>query len=565
MRDQQVLRSTLQRIDGAGYGAYKDIRGAWAFDDFTLHVDHVQGDPFAAPSRLRITVRPEVASFPGEAWSTPSRRVGLEDYLVRALDKAIAKCTKGGRGSGKSGRFSVVDHGPCVVRRTAMRVDENGVEAVISCGLPAAGRRVLGRQAMAMLLEELPQLARQALRWSSLPQEAVRAHVRCVEDADALRAQLRSEGLVALVNRGAMLPRASGVSQRPLAKGAVPFDPPESLEVSLERPNGPPVSGMGIPEGVTLVVGGGYHGKSTLLSAVSRGVYNHIPGDGREFVIAVPETVIIRAEDGRSVCGTDISSFIGELPGGQDTARFQSENASGSTSQAANIAEALESGAGTLLVDEDTSATNFMIRDERMQQLVSKDKEPITPFVDRVRELYEALGVSTVLVMGGSGDYFGAADTVIMMHEYRPLDVTAQAKSLAQGLRRAETAQPLSRPTPRHVNAGSLSARDRRGKRVVRADHATLRLGNARVDLTKLHQFVELSQVRGAGHILAWVADNLREPITVAELLDRVEQRLAAKGMEGFVPARYGDLSQPRRFELACVLNRVRGLKLRTP
>ncbi len=480
---------------------------------------------------------------------------------MRAVDRAIAVCTKGGRGSGKSGRFSVVEYGPCVLDRTAVRVDEECVEAIINCGLPAAGRRVLGRQAMAMLLEELPQVVRRALHWSNLPQDAVRAHVLCVEDAGALRGQLRSRGLVAFVASGAVLPRKSGVSQRPLTEGAVPFASPESLEVRLERPNGRPVAGMGLPEGVTLVIGGGYHGKSTLLSAVARGAYDHVPGDGREFVVAVPEAVVIRAEDGRRVCGTDISSFIGELPGGQNTVRFRSENASGSTSQAANIAEALEAGARTLLVDEDTSATNFMIRDARMRRLVSKDKEPITPFVDRVRELYDELGVSTVLVMGGSGDYFGVADTVIMMHEYRPRDVTSRAKSLAGEPRRPETAQPLAQPQPRRVQPLSLNARDRRGKRIVRADHATLRLGNSRVDLTKLHQFVELSQVRAAGHILAWAAENLRGPVTVSELVDRVEQRLAAVGLEGFLPVRYGDLARPRRFEIVCVLNRAQALE----
>jgi len=561
MRDQQALRSTLQRIDGVGYGAYKDIRGEWRFEDFALHVDHVQGDPFAAPSRLRIAVPTEVAAFPRALWSNPSRKTGLEDYLVRAVDRAIVRCSKGSRGSGKSGRFSVAEYGPCVLRRTAMRVGEDGVEAVISCGLPAAGRRVLGKQATAMLLEELPQVVAQGLRWSSLVQDDVYAHVRCTEDADALRAQLRSRGLVGFVNRGAVLPRASGISQRPLTKGAVPFTPPESLELTLERPNGPPVSGMGVPEGVTLVVGGGYHGKSTLLTAMAQGVYNHVPSDGREFVVTVPGAVVIRAEDGRSVSGTDISGFIGELPGGQDTARFHSENSSGSTSQAANIAEALEAGASALLVDEDTSATNFMIRDARMQQLVSKDKEPITPFVDRVRELYESLGVSTVLVMGGSGDYFGAADTVIMMHEYRPHDVTTQARRLADDQRRAELAEPMAGPRPRRVVPDSLSARDRRGKRVVRADHATLRVGKERVDLTKLHQFVELNQVRAVGHILAWIADNASETVEIHELLERVEKRLARQGLEGFVPARYGDLAEPRRFEVAFVLNRLRSLR----
>ena len=181
-----------------------------------------------------------------------------------------------------------------------------------------------------------------------------------------------------------LLPRRSGVDDRPLeGGGVVPFRSPESLRVVLQAPNAGSVPGMGVPVGVTLVVGGGFHGKSTLLRALEAGVYNHRPGDGRERVVSDPDTVKVRAEDGRAVAGVDISAFIDGLPLGQDTHHFTTPNASGSTSQAATIVEALESGAHALLVDEDTSATNFMLRDRRMQSLVPKDAEPITPFQPR--------------------------------------------------------------------------------------------------------------------------------------------------------------------------------------
>ncbi|RLE28116.1 ATPase, partial [Candidatus Acetothermia bacterium] len=273
MHDQRGLTSLLRRIDGAGYGAYKRLRGAWRFPGFTLYVEHVQGDPFAAPSRLRVQVPGEVAGFPRDLFRTRARRVALEDFLVRALAREIPKVTKGKRGSGRSGEFSTVDFGQCVLPRTAVRVSEEGVEAILSAGLPAAGRRVLGREAEAMLLSELPELVRRALLYKSLDPQAVKRHVECGEDAEALRGQLAEHGLVAFVAEGAVLPRASGVSDRPLRQGAVPFTPPESLAVTLERPNAGPIRGMGIPEGVTLIVGGGYHGKSTLLSALAQGVY----------------------------------------------------------------------------------------------------------------------------------------------------------------------------------------------------------------------------------------------------------------------------------------------------
>ena len=368
---------------------------------------------------------------------------------------------------------------------------------------------------------------------------------------------------------GAILPRASGVSDRPLRAGAIPFVPPESLAVTLERPNGGPIRGMGIPTGVTLIVGGGYHGKSTLLSALAQGVYNHIPGDGREYVITRREAVVIRAEDGRFVCGVDISPFISNLPNGTDTHRFTSQNASGSTSQAANIIEALEVGAKVLLVDEDTSATNFMIRDERMQALVSKDKEPITPFIDRVRQLYQELGVSTVLVMGGSGDYFEVADTVIMMDAYRPRDVTEEAKRIARKLghpRKQEGGERFGHFRPRVVDLASIQPRTRKGRLKVQGSRMALRLGNYTIDLSRVHQFAEVGQVRAVGYLLAWLAEQGHKLGTdgpVGEVLSALERKLEEEGLVSFLPARYGDLAQPRRFEIAIALNRLRTLRLR--
>ncbi|MGC9529400.1 MAG: ABC-ATPase domain-containing protein [Candidatus Bipolaricaulaceae bacterium] len=569
MSDKERLRSILQEIDGAGYGAYKRLRGDWDYGDFTLAVEHVQGDPFAAPSRLRVRVPQRVAGFPPELFRTTPRRVALEDFLVRAMAAAMRNCTKGKRGSGRSGRFGVVDFGQCVLPRTATAVSEAQVEAVMDCGLPAAGRRVLGRQAEEMLLTELPQLVRAALLWDNIDQQSVRRQVSCVEDAEALRSQLAEHGLVAFVAEGAVLPRASGASDRPLPTGAIPFIPPDGLALTLHRPNAGPIRGMGVPEGVTLIVGGGYHGKSTLLSALAQGVYAHVPGDGREHVVTRQDAVVIRAEDGRYVCGTDISPFIQNLPDGADTRRFTSQNASGSTSQAANIVEALEVGAKVLLVDEDTSATNFMIRDERMQALVAKEKEPITPFIDRVRQLYEELGVSTVLVMGGSGDYFEAADTVIMMDAYRPADVTQQAKRIASSLgrrRRRESTGPLSPPRARRPDLSTIRPRTGKGKLKLRASPTSLRVGNATVDLSRVHQIAEVGQVRAIGSLLAFLAERggeLASDGTVAQLMLTLEDRLSRQTLTSLLGVGFGDLAVPRRFEVAFALNRLRTLSVK--
>lgn len=568
MGTRQDLRSCLRGIDRSGYGAYKRTKGRWGFSNFELFIDHVQGDPFAAPSRLRIRVPQTVADFPKSLWRNRPRRIALEDAITRRLAAELARSTKGKRGSGHSGRFSVVDFGQCILPRTSVSINEKHVEAVVSCGLPAAGRRVLGRQAEQMLLTELPTVVERALIYANLDQQSLGVHVECGEDATALREQLQENNLVAFVAAGAILPRRSGVSDLPRHENVIPFVPPPSLTITLNRPNAGPIRGMRIPAGVTLIVGGGYHGKSTLLSALAQGVYNHIPGDGRECVVTTDAAVLIRSEDGRFVAKTDLSPFIRGLPDGTDTRCFLSDNASGSTSQAANIAEALEVRATLLLVDEDTSATNFMIRDQRMQELVVKAKEPITPFIDRVRQLYEKYGVSTILVMGGSGDYFEVADTVIMMDAYRPHEVTARAKEIANRLEQTRTRNEktqLGTIRPRRPDLSSIRPRTRKGRIKIRASNNSLRLGKSTIDLSRIHQIAEPGQVRAIAYLLVYLAEHrqgLPPDGTIAELTSFLKKRIEHEDMWWFLPFRYGDITAPRRFELAAALNRLRTLRI---
>jgi predicted ABC-class ATPase len=577
------LRRTLERIDGRGYRAYKDIRGQYDFDALTLSVDHVQGDPFAAPSKLRIRVPQSVAQLPAELFGNPVRRVALEDHLARRFRDAIqplAPSRRGEpRGSGKSGLISIDAGGQEVLERSAAVVTPDWVEARVEVGLPAAGRRVLGRQAAETLCSLLPPAAERAFCFRHFdPTESAR-FVECVENQEHIRAQLDALGLVAFVADGAILPRASGVSDRPLSRGdAIAFEAPDSLRVRIEVPNpvndaGAFVSGLSIPKGVTLIVGGGYHGKSTLLRALERGVYAHVPGDGREYVVTAPRAMKIRAEDGRRVERVDIGAFIGDLPYGRSTRSFSSDDASGSTSQAANIVEALEAGATALLLDEDTSATNFMVRDARMQALVPRDGEPITPFVDRVRELYEGFGVSTVLVMGGCGDYLEAADTVIRMRDYVPNDATREAKGVAETHptgRRAELAKPFESVTARVPLPESFDPS--RGRRDVKIDARgveAIRFGTAEIDLRALDQLVDPSQTRALGLALHLAATRFMDgQVSIAEVIGAVSRFLDERGIDALSPFRSaeahpGNLARPRSLELAAAINRLRSVRVR--
>ncbi len=567
MADATDLRRTLERIDGRGYKAYKDIQGHYDFADFELIVDHVQGDPFAAPSKLRVRVPQAVAGFPREAFSSHSRQTALRDYLTRALARA-AKRASSPRGTGKSGLIAIDTPGQEILRRTSVIVDEAIVEARFIAGLPAKGRKVLGKQAATMLCDDLPELVEAGLRYASLDACTIQRHVETAENADRMRDQLRERNLVAFVADGAILPRRSGVDDRPLSEGAVPFESPESLRVELERPNAGPITGMGIPQGVSVVVGGGYHGKSTLLEAISLGIYNHVPQDGREYVVTDPDAVFIRAEDGRGVTDVDISPFINNLPQGRSTRDFSSDNASGSTSQAANIVEALEVGGSALLIDEDTSATNFMIRDHRMQELIAKEKEPITPFIDKIRQLYDDQGVSTVLVMGGSGDYFDVADTVVAMEHFQPHDVTADARAIAQKYgteRHAEGGDAFGEITPRVPQPSSIDpTKGKKGKmKLTTRETDEIGFGTDSIDLSAVGQLVDESQLRAMAQALVHAKKHhMGDDRTLAELLDALMAEIASDGLDVLAPFVAGDLAEFRKHELAAALNRLRSLRV---
>jgi predicted ABC-class ATPase len=606
MTNKESLQRHLRQLDNRGYKAYKDIQGKYDFSDFTLIIDYVQGDPFASPSKFRVRVPPNIAQIPGELFNSRSREIALRDYLTRQFDQA-AHSISSKRGTGKSGLIAVTGFGQEVLERTSAFIisshtsgieDLGGVELRFAVGLPASGRSILGRQAAEMLCEDIPQIVSNSLKYPHLNSGECRRHVETVEDADWLRQQLAQNGLVAFVADGSILPRRSGVDNRPLLNNAVACQSPPSLKVEFHCPNRGLISGMGIPAGLTLIVGGGYHGKSTLLRAIELGVYNRIPGDGREFVVTNPAAVKIRAEDGRSVAGVDISPFINHLPQGRDTAQFYTENASGSTSQAANIIEALEVGrrkkeegrgkkeeaqscvletqlvtiskedlVPVLLVDEDTAATNFMIRDRRMQELIAKDKEPITPFIDKVKLLYADCGVSTILVMGGSGDYFDVADTVIAMENFQANNVTEKAKKIAINYpisRAAEGGETFGEITQRVPIPASLDpSLGRRDVRVKVRNVDELAFGTEEIDLGAIEQIVDRGQLRAIAAAMVYAKQQYMDgKRTLSEIIDLVMADIDAQGMDILSPFPEGDFAMFRRFELAAVINRLRSLSV---
>lgn len=569
------LTHLLHGLDGSGYGGYKRLTGS-SFDlgPARLVIDRVQVDPFAPPSLMRLLVDRERADVPAELVADRLGRTAVGDYLIRQVHRALAGDLPGGSllGGEAARAVRIGPIGQEVLERTGVVITEQGLEARLSVALPASGRRIRGREAARILTETLPALAERALLHRSLDAEALAAHVRLLRDQEHLRSRLRERSLVAFVGDGAILPRRAGDSDQPMLTGAVPFQSPASLRVREALPSGAEVTGMGIPEGVSVIVGGGYHGKSTLLRAIERGVYPHIVGDGREWVITRADAVAIRAEDGRAVTEVDISPFITGLPSGADTRAFSTANASGSTSQAANLVEAAAAGASALLIDEDTSATNFMIRDARMRALIPADREPITPFVDRVRPLAGERGISTVLVAGGSGAFFDVADHVIAMDSYLPQDVTERARAIAAedpeagsttGRRDAGAARVFGPLRPRIPVAGVLDPPDARKPPRARG-REMIQIGREEIDLAAVTQLVDAAQTEAIAHALARLNAILDGRTPLEAGIDRIEEILDAGGLDAL--SRHhghpGNLARPRRAEIAAAVNRYRVLRM---
>ena len=584
MKSSEDLRARLRAIDHRGYPAYKDLKGQYDFGDYVLSIDHVQGDPFAAPSRLSVHVNGRRAGFPAEYYDSREKRITLQDHLTRLFGAQLARGSKKAGGSGKSGLLAASRCGQEVLERTACRVEAGNVVLRFEAGFPARGRTIDARELEKMLFDILPGCVLSSLYYRRISQEKLRAAIELCEDQQYIRETLPELGLCAFIADGSILPRESGVSDRPM-EGAVPFRSPESLRVTLTLPHRGQVSGMGIPKGITLFVGGGYHGKSTVLQALQNAVYNHIGGDGRELVIADASAWKLRSEDGRSICGTDISPFIRQLPGRKDTRHFSTEDASGSTSQAANLMESIEAGSRLLLIDEDTSATNFMIRDRLMQQVVAPEEEPIIPFIERVRSLYEDFGISSVIVAGSSGSYFHVADQIIQMKEYVPYDITERAKkaaadfpvfSIPQGRFPEYSKKRCPRPN------AALKKDDR--LKLKAQGTSELSLNYDTVELRYLEQLRDSEQTMALAYLLKYMELSLMDGRrSMTELADLIEKQLDERGLEslfasggaassaraaapvareaagGSLDVRSA-LARPRRQEILACVNRYRKL-----
>ena len=578
MKSSNELRSMLRSVDHKSYPAYKSLAGIYQFPHFTLSIDHVQGDPFASPSSLHVEVGNKTAGFPPAYYEKGCSRIALQDHLTRQFASQFEDYNFKAKGAGKSGLLSITRCGQEVLERSACQITDSRIIARFHVGFPAFGRTINAGELEKILFDFLPRCVENSFFYQKLDKKKVEAAVFLAEDQEAIRRILQEEKLVAFVANGAVLPRKSGVSDLPM-KGSVPFCSPAAMERTFTLPHKGKITGMAIPQGITLIVGGGYHGKSTLLEALQTGVYDHIAGDGREYVITDHTAVKLRAEDGRSIRSVDISLFINDLPNKKDTSSFSTPDASGSTSQAAGVVENMEAGSRLFLIDEDTSATNFMLRDDFMQQVISREKEPITPFLERARDLYEKEGISTILVAGSSGAFFYIADKILQMDCYRPMDITDHVKKLclehaaprtqAPGFRSPDQNRILPPYDRSRKNRGGRDQRGGRPGNDSRHEHMKIKtfgrdsfsLDKETVDLRYVEQLADSEQTCALAYLLRYSLEQIMDGRrTVRQVVRILTDTLDQKGWEPFcssyIPC---GLAKPRIQEIYACLNRFRG------
>ena len=565
------LTSHLHAIDGRSYAAYKAIVGRYRSPlGWVLYIDRIQPDPYAPPTAIRVVLPLALTEADERLTASPTRAAALRDYLARTLRELL-----------KGQAISIAPAGQEILERSSVNLHETWqddfstpafnapgpyLELRLRWSLPAFGREIAGRQAARNLNLDLARaVAGLDLRESELGAEAWK-HCQVAEDHAALQEILVERGWVAFLADGANLARRSGVSQLPL-EGGVPLTAPETLAQTVQLPHAGAVRGTAIPAGVTVIAGGGYHGKSTLLNAIARGIYPHIPGDGRELVATVPEAMAVRAADGRAVTGVDLRPFISHLPGRDaDPSQFTTANASGSTSQAASIMESLElwgqPAQAALLLDEDTCATNLLIRDQRMRALVSSEREPITPLVDRIRALHRERGISTLIVMGGSGDYLDVADQVLIMDSYRLVDATAQARQVCDSQPRVDTSLP-DFPLPAQRLPQPPEAKRRGPSRTRALGTQRLVLDRHEVDVADVSGLVD----EGQALAVAWALRALLERhfdgrTSLSQALAQVAKRLDDVGLDALGEAHPAFLVRPRLVDVGAAVNRLRSLQV---
>ena len=547
----QEFRRLITSINGRGYGAYKRLLGNEAFfKGFNLRLTHIQGDPHAPPSHAEVWVHKSRLE-PLTQFMESDSVIPLTDYLSRNLHKVLRKLSRR-CGEGNSCYLGIPKPSPRILKRSSVELEKDHVIIRFFVGLPSQGRRVSGREAIKLLTEVIPEGINSVITSSLNEFERIKKHIKIFKLQEGVRSWLVRNNYFFFIGDGSILPRRASFSEEPLPN-AVRFSSPESLRIEVCVKGAGCIKGLGIKDGVTVITGGAYHGKTTLLEGVIDGIYDHILDDGREHVISAPDTYLVRAEDGRVVTHVDISSLMRDLPDGTSTKDFSTLDASGSTSMAASIMELIELGVKHLVLDEDISATNLLYKDEVMKDLLKDD--PIITLDSLVKPMNRILGVSTAAVVSASSSFLKCSDTTILMRKYLPQHLKEDRDWGA--CREASIKEPEGRQYEGISNLKKVKAS---GMKIIAEYFDGIKF---EIDLSRNPRIAESGQVKLIARAISKLSD-LKQPIIMFDLIHKLRSELMSEGFRTFyrgmdVPP---DLTWVDPLDIAWVINRLRNARI---
>lgn len=567
MKDKKEFYNLLTELDGQPFSEYQQMEGDFDFSRYVIKCAKIDMEGGDHPV-FSIRVPQTIAEIPEYLFDSPVRRTAMEDLLLRCLAANI----EGIANFDESGvaRRHILSASPNqkIIPRNALQLTKEYIEVRLQIVLPTQnmildGEEMLaidGEMAHQLFFEDLPEVISNSLLYCNTDADMADRFVNSMEDADRLRQHLGASGQVGFLGEGALVARVTG-EDSPDYERLTPVEIDEGLVEEVEVPHAGTIRGINIPSGLTLILGESNSGRVDIMDAISQGIYNHIPGDGRETVVTVADAVNIRSEVGRCVQNVDISAFASELPDGGNPAAYSTVSAGSFTSQAASTVEALEAGARVLLFDEHSSSSTFLSSDTRVSPLLGASSR--NTLAARARQIVDELGIS-IVVAGSSlvAEFIPIADKILKVENFCISDITEEAKALeivpsSVANDTATLSSLLSRS--RWVMPSSIDPSVGREDLVICTDDQSyIQFGRSIVDLSEIRQIADVDQARAIGFVLYYAKLRyMDEGYPVREILDLVDRDLSNEGLNALASDLRGDFARPRRYEVAAALNRL--------
>lgn len=574
MKDKKEFYNLLAELDGQPFSEYEQLVGDFDFSRYVIKCTKINLDASGEENSVfSIRIPQTIAEIPEYLFDSPVRRTAMEDLLLRRLSANIEAIASFDQNGVARRHIHSTSPNQKILPRNALQLTKEYIEVYIQITLPIQQMLVDGEPmisidgeiAQHIFFDDLPEIVSNSLLYCNIDVADADLFVNNMEDADRLRQHLGASGQVSFIAEGSLITRISA-EDLPDYERLVPIEIDDSLIEEVEVPHGGTVRGLGIPNGLTLILGESNSGRVDLTDAITQGIYNHIPGDGREHVVTVADAVSIGSEVGRSIQQVDISAFARELPDGGNPTSYSTPSAGSFTSQAASTVEFLEAGARVLIFDEHTSSSTFLSADTRVSPLLGDSTR--NTLAARARRMVDELGIS-MIVAGSSlvAEFIPIADKILKVDDFRVTDITEEAKALE--------IVPSSVVND-NVNLGSMLSRSRwimpssidpsigREDLVIHAEDADfLQFGRSIVELDGIKQIADADQARAIGFVLYYAKLRyMDEGYPIREILDLVDRDLSNEGLNSLARDLRGDLARPRRYEVAAALNRFPGFRV---